>query len=274
MRFCSSPRNLHRPLPEGRASAALRSLTLAGILLSGINPAHALLEGGATGIPVRIRPEKFAEDACRVIREEAVRRGLPPAYLARLIWKESAFSPAAVSPRGAQGIAQFMKGTAAERRLIDPFDPAPALAASAHYLADLRAQFGNLGLAAAAYNAGPTRVQTWLGGAGDLPLETQDYVHWITGHSAEEWSSAKAELSLPPVVAALPFDAACAKLATRALAPHVPATFRRAAGQASAAEAGMGIKRVKALEPGRVRVMIQIGGPAPAKAKPAKKKRR
>src|SRR5205823_6421858 len=80
---------------------------------------------------------------------------------------ESRFQPAAVGPvtrsgARAQGIAQFMPGTAAERRLLDPFDPVQALPKSAEFLRELRDQFGNLGLAAAAYNAGPRRVQDWL----------------------------------------------------------------------------------------------------------------
>ena len=58
-----------------------------------------------------------------------------------------------------QAVARFMPGTASERRLLDPFDPVQALPKSAEFLNELRGQFGNLGLAAAAYNAGPRRVQ-------------------------------------------------------------------------------------------------------------------
>ena len=53
------------------------------------------------------------------------------------------------------GVAQFMSGTASERGLADPFDPATAIPASAKLLAELARRFGNLGLSAAAYNAGP-----------------------------------------------------------------------------------------------------------------------
>jgi hypothetical protein len=90
----------------------------------------------------------------------------------------------------AQGIAQFMPGTATERRLLDPFDPVQALPKSAEFLSELRGQFGNLGLAAAAYNAGPRRVQEWLAGTGYLPAETRNYVFAITGTSVDEWASA------------------------------------------------------------------------------------
>ena len=70
------------------------------------------------------------------------------------------------SGQRAQGIAQFMPGTANERGLLDPFNPVQALPKSAEFLSELRNQFGNLGLAAAAYNAGPRRVQEWLAGSG------------------------------------------------------------------------------------------------------------
>ena len=70
----------------------------------------------------------------------------------------------AVSAKGAQGIAQFMPQTADFRGLADPFDPIEALHNSASYLRDLRERFGNLGLAAAGYNAGPGRVSAWLAG--------------------------------------------------------------------------------------------------------------
>ena len=58
---------------------------------------------------------------------------------------------------------------------------------SADFLAELRTTFGNLGLAAAAYNAGPGRVTRWLAGQTDLPQETLDYVLAITGHAAADW---------------------------------------------------------------------------------------
>jgi soluble lytic murein transglycosylase-like protein len=60
----------------------------------------------------------------------------------------------AVSRAGAQGVAQFMPATARWRCLADPFDSLEAIAQSAKLLRDLRREFGNLGLAAAAYNAG------------------------------------------------------------------------------------------------------------------------
>jgi hypothetical protein len=82
-----------------------------------------------------------------------------------------------------------MPGTARERGLTDPFDPEQAIPKAAEFIAQLAQQFGNLGLAAAAYNGGPARVASWLAGRGGLPAETQNYVVAVTGRSAEEWAS-------------------------------------------------------------------------------------
>ena len=49
---------------------------------------------------------------------------------------------------------------------------------------ELLEQFGNLGLAAAAYNAGPRRVSDWMAKRGELPEETRNYVRNITGQTA------------------------------------------------------------------------------------------
>ena len=133
------------------------------------------------------RPPEGPNSTCELIEREAAANGLPVDYFTRLIWKESSFRAGVVSPVGAQGIAQFMPGTAAERGLLDPFDPLQAIPASAQLLKSLAERFGSLGLAAAAYNAGPQRVADWLAGAGGLPRETRNYVAAITGRTVEEW---------------------------------------------------------------------------------------
>jgi transglycosylase-like protein with SLT domain len=130
---------------------------------------------------------------CLLVESAALTHGLPVEFFARVIWQESRFRANAVGPmtrsgRRAQGIAQFMPGTAAERNLLNPFDPIQALPKSAEFLRDLRRQFGNLGLAAAAYNAGPRRVREWLAGTGPMPSETRNYVHAITGSAVEQWA--------------------------------------------------------------------------------------
>jgi hypothetical protein len=134
------------------------------------------------------------EAMCLMIESAARANGLPLEFFARVIWQESRFQSDAVGPvtrsgQRAQGIAQFMPGTASERRLLDPFDPVQALPKSAEFLSELRSQFGNLGLAAAAYNAGPRRVQDWLAGKGGMPAETRNYVFAITGSSVDDWAA-------------------------------------------------------------------------------------
>ena len=128
-----------------------------------------------------------SEQICHAIELAARENKLPVEFLAHLIWQESRFDPGAVSRAGAQGVAQFMPTTAAWRGLENPFDPIPAIRKSAELLTALVTQFGNLGLAAAAYNAGSKRVQDWIEGRANLPQETQAYIRIITGHSANEW---------------------------------------------------------------------------------------
>jgi hypothetical protein len=135
---------------------------------------------------------------CLMLDSAATANDLPVEFLTRVIWRESRFDPQAIGPMTrhgtrAEGIAQFMPGTAAERALEDPFDPVEALPKAAAFLSELRGEFGNLGLAAAAYNAGPQRVRDWMAGARTLPSETRRYVQAITGHDADEWAKAGAD---------------------------------------------------------------------------------
>jgi hypothetical protein len=129
---------------------------------------------------------------CVMIEDAARSNSLPVSFFTRLLWQESGFQSDAIGPvtrSGARalGIAQFMPATAAERGLLEPFNPVEALPKSGRFLAELRYQFGNLGLAAAAYNAGPQRVREFLAGSRNLPSETRNYVFKITGHSVDDW---------------------------------------------------------------------------------------
>jgi len=167
-------------------------------------PAHAQSPDGAaagtrndTARPASESPPSV-DEICRTLAQAAADNTLPEEFFTRLIWQESRFDPNAVSPMGAQGIAQFMPQTAAQRGLVNAFEPLQALRESASYLSELRTTFGgNLGLAAAAYNAGPAQVEAWLAGRRPLPLETQAYVRIVTGHAAEAWRA-----RAPPQVAA------------------------------------------------------------------------
>ncbi len=89
----------------------------------------------------------------------AARWNVSAALLAAQLMAESNFNPFAVSPAGAQGIAQFIPSTAAAYGLHDPFDPVAAMDAQAHLMSDLLRQLGSPALALAAYNAGPAPVE-------------------------------------------------------------------------------------------------------------------
>jgi len=133
---------------------------------------------------------------CLLLDSAAHANDLPIKFFVRLIWQESRFRSDAVGPKTrngkrALGIAQFMPGTADEVNLLDPMNPIEALPKAAEFLRDLRRQFGNLGLAAAAYNAGPTRVREWLAGRGSVPSQTRAYVQAVTGATLDEWSKGR-----------------------------------------------------------------------------------
>jgi hypothetical protein len=150
------------------------------------------------------------------VEQDAAENELPVEFFARVIWQESRFNAQAVSRKGAKGIAQFMPATADWRGLADPFDPIEALKNSAGYLRDLKAQFGNLGLAAAGDNAGSARVAAWLAGRRSLPVETRNYVAIITGWTADDWASPS-----PPQTpeTTIPLGVPCTRLANLILAP-------------------------------------------------------
>jgi Transglycosylase SLT domain/D-alanyl-D-alanine carboxypeptidase len=109
---------------------------------------------GAPGLPSFV-PSRFRAPLLRA----AAHWNVSAALLAAQLMAESNFNPFALSPAGAQGIAQFIPSTAASYGLKDPFDPVEAMEAEAHLMSDLIAQFGSPQLALAAYNAGPAPVE-------------------------------------------------------------------------------------------------------------------
>jgi len=200
-------------------------------------------------------PTSPTEQFCHVLREAAEASGIPVPFFARLIWQESRFKSNEVSQAGAQGVAQFMPETAAEVGLDDPFDPMKALPASAKFLRKLRDDFGNLGLAAAAYNAGPGRIQKWLARESELPRETRDYVRIITGTRAEDWTERAEALAIR---IDLPREAPCEGIGSLSktkdvawvpvsLTPSVTTIIRRAGQLAARLTANRARKRLASL---------------------------
>jgi hypothetical protein len=159
--YVLNPRSTPRP-------AAAR----AGEATGGV--AAAAGDGARGGLPDFV-PARFAP----AINRAAQRWSVSATLLAAQLYAESGFNPFVVSPAGAQGIAQFMPGTARGMGLDDPFDPAAAIDAQAHLMRDLLRQFGAVPLALAAYNAGPAPVSA----CGCIPPfpETRGYVARILG---------------------------------------------------------------------------------------------
>ncbi len=177
----------------GRACAILLGLLLSATAAAIGPPA---LASGVGDDPTMAQPQTSAETdpttapgLCEALAAAAATNDLPADFFSRLIWQESRFHPDAISRKGAQGIAQFMPPTARESGVENPFDPLEAIAKSGQLLRALRGEFGNLGLAAAAYNAGSGRVRDWLDRRRPLPRETQAYVRIVTGRSVDEWAA-------------------------------------------------------------------------------------
>ncbi len=144
----------------------------------------------------------FVDDAIAA----AHRAGIDPSIFVRQIQQESGFNPNARSPAGAEGIAQFMPGTA--RGLgINPWNPVQALNAAAQYMANsLRSYGGDYAKALAAYNAGGGAVSYAISRGGSnwrnfLPTETQNYIKVIMGGKRNPLPIFRhhAEVSGPPV---------------------------------------------------------------------------
>lgn len=117
----------------------------------------------------------------RDVRNAAQRRGLPPSLIYSIIRGESAFVVDARSGAGALGLMQMLPTTGAEtaRHLGMPWKnpselllPGKNIQLGSEYLRRVLRQFGgSFPLAAAAYNAGPGRVKSWLPKAGCVPAD-------------------------------------------------------------------------------------------------------
>ena len=153
-------------------SAADAMFPLAPGLGSGTGRAAAPA-GWADALPGAGRPWAGAIDAA------ATKAGIDPRLLAAITQAESGFNPAAVSGAGAVGLTQLMPGTASGLG-VDPTDPVANLDGGARYLAGQLDSFGRVGLAVAAYNAGPGAVRQ-AGGVPDYP-ETQAYVRRVLAY--------------------------------------------------------------------------------------------
>jgi hypothetical protein len=224
----------------------------------------------------RPAPTEKADPFCHALKDAAEASEIPVSFFARLIWQESRFRSDEISHAGAQGVAQFMPETAAEVGLDDPFDPFKALPASAQLLRRLRDQFGNLGLAAAAYNAGSGRIQKWLAKESELPRETRDYVRIITGTEAKNWTDEAQTLNMR---LDLPSEAPCEGVGGLSktkdfeqvpvsLAPAVTTIIRKAEAAVAAAKLSMSRARKRVALSLKVRKVAAVNTTRSAKTRP------
>jgi hypothetical protein len=161
-----------------RKIAALRSLTSgpgpgarAGRPLPGPSGQVACSAGRAR----RLDPAQTTVVTMRAIRDASLRYGVSAALIRSVIRHESAGDPAAVSHKGAVGLMQLMPATARSLGVRCAFDPRQNVMGGTRYLREMRDRFGSWREALAAYNAGPTRVESGRG----LPLETRSYVEHV-----------------------------------------------------------------------------------------------
>jgi soluble lytic murein transglycosylase-like protein len=113
-----------------------------------------------------------------ITEDIAFEHGLSPKLIQSIILMESNGNPHKVSPRGAKGLMQLMPGVMEEYKVTDPYDPAANIRAGVQYLGSLLQEFsGDLSMALAAYNAGPTAVRKYRG-IPPFP-ETQAYVQKV-----------------------------------------------------------------------------------------------
>ncbi len=211
----TSPRQAQPKSAPERTADLLADLAIEFPIPSGV----VVNNGVPAGIPLPpiAKPviARSTEEICRSLTDAAQSNDLPTPFFIRLLFQESRFKAGVISPAGAQGIAQFMPDTANDVGLENPFDPAQAIPASARLLRNLMQRFGNLGLAAAAYNAGPKRIEDWLAdrGKNKLPAETLGYVEFITGKPVEHWSAASARHPGPKLPRLAPCQDAAGLLA-------------------------------------------------------------
>jgi hypothetical protein len=126
-----------------------------------------------------------------IIEEASALYGVNSALVKAVIQAESRFNPLAVSPVGAKGLMQLMPVIAKEYGALDPLDAKQNVFAGVKYLSNLLDRYnGNVSMALAGYNAGPTAVKRFRG----IPpyRETRGYVRKIQNLIAEGVKSAGA----------------------------------------------------------------------------------
>ena len=192
-RRIGSRRAYTRGTPERRRSVRrrqrLRSLLFTSLALAlphqlrlaSLHHASAARVSTTIDSMVAVSPKHAYEG---FIREAAALYSVDKSLIRSIMQAESAFNPLAVSRAGAMGLMQLMPEIATAFDVEHPFDPRENIMGGARLLRELLDQHhGNVKLAVASYNAGPTAVHRY----GGVPpfRETQGYVKKVTGLIAD-----------------------------------------------------------------------------------------
>ena len=143
-----------------------------------VDKVEPIQETPVAGLLQQDRPVLDGTPYAEIIAAAAEAHGVDPMLVRALIQVESGYRPRARSPRGAMGLMQLMPSTAREYNVRHPFEPKANIEAGIKHLKTLIDRFGDdVGLALAAYNAGPGAVEKFNG----IPpyRETRSYVSRI-----------------------------------------------------------------------------------------------
>ena len=147
-------------------------------LIDNIVANEVLPEPPATAVeperPVAVTKLPLLPQLAPLVDKIAKQHGVDARLVTAVIWVESSGDPRARSRKGARGLMQLMPQTARELGVKKIYDPAQNVDGGVRYLKRLMTQYGDLPLALAAYNAGPTAVDRYRG----IPpyAETERYV--------------------------------------------------------------------------------------------------
>jgi len=173
---------------DQRTGRLVRSVVTTRRDVPGGTARHAAPVAAAKAQPAQPQSAASIADA---VERAAAEHSLPPELIHSVIKVESNYNPAAVSPKGAQGLMQLIPATARRFGVVDAFDPADNIQGGAKYLRYLLDLYsGDYPLALAAYNAGEGAVAKY----GTVPpyAETQNYLKSVARELRES--------APPPVV--------------------------------------------------------------------------